>query len=130
MEDEMAGDDRQQGSDKPSEQRGGTNPGDAEAREKGEWVQTAQEGIVPAELGGSDAPAEVLGDKDPDYSDAALGRTTGSDEPATEGGIEPAAGDRADATTDGGPELPEGAEPDTKDVAAAAQRPETGSAGG
>ena len=117
----MAGDERDEGV-RPSEQRGGTNPGDAEAREKGEWVETARDGIVPAELGGSDAPPEMLGDEDPDYSDAALGRTTGSDEPATDGGIDPAAGDRADATTDGGPELPEDAEPDTKDVAAAAQR--------
>jgi hypothetical protein len=126
----MAGDDRQQGTEKPSEQRGGTNPSDAEARAKGDWVDTAKEGIVPAELGGSDAPPDVLGDADPEYSDAALGRTTGSDEPATDGGIDPGAGDRADATRDGGPELPEGAEPDTKDVAAAAQRPNTGSAGG
>jgi hypothetical protein len=126
----MAGDDRHEGSGKPSEQRGGPTPGDAEAREKGEWAQTAQEGIVPAELGGSDAPPEMLDDDDPDYSDAALGRTTGSSEPATEGGIDPAAGDQANATADGGPELPEGAEPDTKDAAAAAQRPEPGSAGG
>jgi hypothetical protein len=116
----MAGD--EQGSVKPSEQRGGANPTEDEARAKGEWVQAAEEGIVPAELGGSDAPQELLGDEDPDYSDAALGRTTGSDEAATDGGIDPAAGDRADATTDGGPELPSGAEPDTKDVAAAAQR--------
>ena len=116
----MAGD--EQGSVKPSEQRGGANPTDEEARAKGEWVQGAQEGVVPAELGGSDALRELLSDEDPGYSDAALGRTTGSDEPATEGGIDATAGDRADATTDGGPELPAGAEPDTKDVAAAAQR--------
>jgi hypothetical protein len=126
----MAGDDRKQGAERPSEQRGGTNPGDAEARAKGEWAETAKEGIVPAELGGSDAPQDILGDDDPDYSDAALGRTTGSNEPATDGGIDPAAGDQADATTDGGPELSRDGEPDTKDVAAAAQRPDSGSAGG
>jgi len=126
----MAGDDREQGPVRPSEQRGGANPTDAEARAKGDWVDTAKEGIVPAELGGSDAPPEVLGDEDPGYSDAALGRTTGSDEPATEAGIDPAAGDNADATRDGGPEMPKDAEPDTKDVAAAAQRPGQGSAGG
>ena len=125
----MAGDDAEQDVVKPSERRGGPTPGDDEARAKGEWAQTAQEGIVPAELGGSDAPEEKLAEG-PDYSDAALGRTTGSDEPATDDGIDPAAGDNADATTDGGPELPEGAEPDTKDVAAAAQRPDSGSAGG
>ena len=126
----MAGDDDREQDVRPSEQRGGANPTDAEAREKGEWVETAKEGIVPSELGGSDAPSEMLSDEDPGYSDAALGRTTGSDEPATDDGIDPAAGDRADATTDGGPELSKDAEPDTKDVAAAAQRPDTGSAGG
>jgi hypothetical protein len=126
----MAGDDDREQDVKPSEQRGGANPTDAEARAKGDWVDTAKEGIVPAELGGSDAPEEMLSDEDPGYSDAALGRTTGSDEPATESGIDPGAGDNADATRDGGPEVPKDAEPDTKDVAAAAQRPETGSAGG
>jgi hypothetical protein len=95
---------------KPSEQRGGTTPGDEEARAKGEWAATAAEGIVPAELGGSDAP-----ERD---DDAALGETTGSDEPATEAGIDPAAGDAADATTDGGAERPRDAEPDLKDATA------------
>jgi hypothetical protein len=117
----MAGDDRQQGPVKPSEQRGGTTPGDQEAREKGEWAASAQEGVVPGELGGSDAPEEMLEDA-PGMSDAALGRTTGSDEPATEDGIDPAAGDRADATTDGGTDVPEGGEPDLKDIAAAARK--------
>ena len=32
----------------PSEQRGGTTPGDAEIRDKGAWAETAAEGIVPA----------------------------------------------------------------------------------
>jgi hypothetical protein len=117
----MAGDDRQQGPVKPSEQRGGTTPGDDEARAKGEWAASAQEGVVPAELGGSDAPEERLADA-PGMSDAALGETTGSNEPATEGGIDPAAGDSADATTHGGAEPPEGGEPDLKDVAAAARK--------
>jgi hypothetical protein len=117
----MAADDRQQGPVRPSEQRGGTNPGDEEARAKGEWAASAQEGVVPAKLGGSDAPEEMLEDA-PGMSDAALGRTTGSDEPATEAGIDPAAGDGADATTHGGADVPEGAEPDLKDVAAAARK--------
>ena len=56
-------------------------------------------------------------DEDPELGSESLGRTTGSNEPATEGGIDPAAGDRADATTDGGPEVPDRGEPDTKDVA-------------
>src|SRR6188472_3172936 len=100
-----------------SEQRGGTNPGEEETRAKGDWVGAAKDGIVPAELGGSDAPAELQGE-DPEYSSSALGRTTGIDEPATEGGIDRGAGDAADAVTDGGPERPEGAEPDLKDAAA------------
>jgi hypothetical protein len=116
----MAGDDSKTGSEKPSEQRGGTVPGENEAREKGPWGGTAGEGIVPADLGGSDAPEKMLSDEDPDYSDAALGRTTGSNEPATDGGIDPAAGDNADATTHGGPDLPDGGDVDTKDVAQAA----------
>ncbi len=44
----------------PSEQRGGTTPDGEELREKGPWAETAAEGIVPAELGGSDAPREKL----------------------------------------------------------------------
>ena len=65
--------------------------------DKGEWAETADEGVVPDELG--------TGDED----DAVLGRTTGSDEPATEEGVDLSAGDDADATSDGGVELPEGA---------------------
>ena len=43
--------------------------------------------------------------------------------PATEEGIDREAGDRADATRDGGPELPEGAEPDLKDAGRSASGP-------
>jgi hypothetical protein len=42
--------------EKPSEQRGGSTPDEEEAGEKGEWAAKADEGVVPAELGGSDAP--------------------------------------------------------------------------
>jgi hypothetical protein len=101
----------------PSEQRGGTTPDEAEVREKGQWAETAAEGVVPAELGGSDAPRETLAE-DPELGSSVLGESTGSDEPATESGIDPAAGDEADATADGGPEPPEGAEPDLKDAGA------------
>ena len=46
--------------EKPSEQRGGTTPDEAEAREKGEWGATAAEGVVPAHcLVIEDAPAGV-----------------------------------------------------------------------
>jgi hypothetical protein len=102
----------------PTEQRGGATPGAAEAREKGEWAATAQDGIVPAELGGSDAPEEAL-DADPELSSSVLGRTTGSDEPATDSGVDPAGGEHADAVTDGGAATPPaGHEPDLKDAAA------------
>jgi hypothetical protein len=101
----------------PSEQRGGTTPDEAEIREKGPWAETAAEGIVPAELGGSDAPREMLAE-DPQLGSPVLGETTDSEEPTTERGIDPSAGDEADATSDGGPEAPEGEEPDLKDAAA------------
>ena len=89
---------------------------------KGEWAETAEEGVVPDELG-EDAQAS----EDPELSSAALGRTTGSNEPATEEGVDLTAGDDADATSDGGVELPEGAEPDLKDAMGAHQRPEADS---
>jgi hypothetical protein len=109
--------DDQRSSVDPSEQRGGTTPGERESAEKGPWAAKAADGVVPAELGGSDASREML-DDDPELRSSVLGATTGSDEPATEAGVDPAGGDRADATTDGGPDVPEGAEPDLKDAAA------------
>jgi hypothetical protein len=103
---------------RPTEQRGGTTPGPDEAREKGEWAAAAQDGVVPAELGGSDASPDML-DDDPELGSSVLGATTGSDEPATDHGIDPAAGEGADAVTDGGaPDAPPGHEPDLKDAAA------------
>jgi hypothetical protein len=103
---------------KPSEQRGGTTADEQEGREKGEWVDEGREGVVPAELGGSDAPEEML-EEDPELKSEALGRTTGDDAPATEEGIDQSAGDEADATTDGGAEVPGDAEPDLKDIGGA-----------
>jgi hypothetical protein len=114
----MAGSDQDHGPVKPSEQRGGTTPDDAEVRRKGPWAATADEGIVPAELGGSDAPREGLAE-DPELGGAVLGRTTGSNEPATDDGIDMSGGDDADATSDGGPQLPDDVEPDLKDASAA-----------
>ena len=61
---------------------------------------------------------------DPELGSSVLGETTGSDEPATEGGIDLSAGDHADAVTDGGPDVPADAEPDLKDVGAAAREAE------
>jgi hypothetical protein len=124
----MAASDEEQGQPKPSEQRGGTTPDENEAREKGEWAATADEGVVPDELGGSDAPREML-DEDPELESSVLGRTTGSEEPATEEGIDPSAGDNADATTDGGPDRPEVEEPDLKDAGAPPRRSDAESAG-
>jgi hypothetical protein len=102
---------------RPTEQRGGSTPGDAEARRKGEWAAQAQDGVVPAELGGSDAPRELL-DDDPELGSSVLGETTGSDAPATEDGIDPTGGARADAVTDGGAAPTPGTEPDLRDAAA------------
>ena len=96
----------------PEEQRGGTTPDEQELQEKGEWAEGARDGIVPR-----DAEADTL-------DDAALGRTTGSDEPATREGVDLSAGDNADATSDGGVELPEDGEPDLKDAMGAHHRPE------
>jgi hypothetical protein len=76
--------------------------------DKGEWAETAEEGIVPEELSGDDESGPV-------------GRRAASDEPATEEGVDLEGGDRADAVTDGGPEAPADAEPDLKDVSAAAR---------
>ena len=78
-------------------------------KDKGEWAETADEGVVPDELGGAD-------------DSRVTGRVTGSDEPATEAGVDRAAGDAADATTDGGSEPPDGEEPDQKDIGGAALR--------
>src|SRR5215218_5265777 len=105
----------------PRQQRGGTTPDEAEAESKGPWAGGSREGIVPAEDGGSDAPPEMLGE-DPELESSVFGRTTGSSEPATDGGIDRAAGDAADATSDGGAEPPADAEPDLKDAGAAARR--------
>jgi hypothetical protein len=81
---------------------------------KGEWAETADEGIVPDELSRDEE------------GDGPEGRVTGSDEPATEEGVDLSAGDNADATTDGGVELPEEGEPDLKDAMGAHNRPEAG----
>ena len=66
--------------------------------------------------------------EDPQLESTVLGETTASDEPATESGIDQSGGDEADATSDGGPELPEGAEPDLKDAAAAPRQVDVDSA--
>ncbi len=78
-------------------------------KDKGEWAETADEGVVPAELGGDEEQLRCSG------------APPAPSEPATEEGIDRGAGDDADATTDGGSEPPADAEPDLKDVGAAAR---------
>jgi hypothetical protein len=80
---------------------------------KGQWAETADEGVVPDALG-----EDRLDDKEPPLGSAVTGETTGDDTPATSSGIDLSAGDDADATTDGGPKPPQGEEPDLKDVGA------------
>jgi hypothetical protein len=119
-------DDRSERDVRPSEQRGGTTPDAREAAAKGPWAARAADGLVPAELGGSDAPPEMLGE-DPELGSSVLGTTTGSDEPATEDGVDLDAGAAADAVDDGAapgavlsgddPEPPRDHEPDLRDAA-------------
>ena len=121
--------DADQSQNPPTEQRGGSTPGDAEAREKGEWAATARDGLVPADLGGSDAPQGML-DDDPELGSSVLGETTGSDEPATQAGVDLSAGENADAVTDGGSDgPPRGVEPDLKDAGAGPRQSDLRSAG-
>ena len=126
QEDLMNHSEDQQSSVKPTEQRGGRTPSEREAREKGPWAAKAAEGVVPAELGGSDAPSELQAD-DPQLGSPVLGATTGSDEPATDRGVDLSGGDHADATSDGGPKPPKAAEPDLKDAAAGPRQADLGS---
>jgi hypothetical protein len=116
----MATTDPEQSIVPPSETSGGQSPDPQEKAQKGDWAAHADEGLVPADLGGADAPREMLAE-DPDLETSVLGQTTGSDEPATETGVDLSAGDNADATAQGGPGLPDdpNAEPDFKDGAGA-----------
>ena len=120
--------DEQQPEIRHSEQRGGSVPGEQEAAEKGPWAARAQSGVVPSQLGGSDAPEEML-DDDPELGSSALGQTAQSGEPATQTGIDQSAGDRADATQQGGAETSDEGEPDLKDAAAGPRQADLDSAG-
>ncbi len=122
----MTGNDQDRDEVKPTEQRGGSVPGTDEARRKGPWAAKAQDGVVPGDLGGSDAPADLLPD-DPELGSSVLGRPARTEDPATETGIDPHGGDDADATSDGGPDVPEGVEPDLKDAASGPRRVDLGS---
>jgi hypothetical protein len=90
---------------------------DDEMRKKGEWAETAEEGIVPDELGDGDDTARVVG------------RTAQSDEPATDEGVDLGGGDNADAVRDGGQNRPEDAEPDLRDATGGPRQVDVDSAG-
>jgi hypothetical protein len=94
----MAATDPEQSIVPPTEISGGTSPDAQETAKKGDWAGQAGEGIVPADLGGADAPQEMRAD-DSDLENSVLGQVTGSDEPATETGVDLSAGDNADATS-------------------------------
>jgi hypothetical protein len=125
----MTGNHEDRDAAKPTEQRGGAVPGDEEARRKGPWAAKARDGVVPSELGGSDAPAELLPD-DPELGSSVLGRPARTQDPATETGVDPHGGDNADATSDGGPEVPDGVEPDLKDAASGPRQVDVDSVSG
>jgi hypothetical protein len=110
----------------PSEQRIANKPDDEEAREKGEWAASAQEGVVPASEGGSDAPESML-DADPELGSEVTGRGAESGEEALP--IAPEGGAGADAVTDGGSSVPDGVEPDFKDATAGPRQVDADSAG-
>ena len=84
----MAATDPQQSTVPPTEPSGGTAPDADEVAKKGDWAARAAGGIVPP------PPGEER---------SVFGQTTGSDEPATETGIDLSLGDNADATSHGGP---------------------------
>ena len=78
---------------------------------KGQWAETADEGVVPDALG-----EDRRTDEEPQLRSAVTGETTGDDSPATSTGVDRSAGDDADATRDGGPDPASG---DLKDAGAA-----------
>lgn len=90
---------------------------DDEIPKKGEWAETAEEGVVPDELGDGDDAARLVG------------RTAESDEPATDEGVDLSAGDNADAVRDGGQNRPDGAEPDLRDATGGPRQVDVDSAG-
>lgn len=100
----------------PGERQGGEPLGQTEAREKGPWAERADEGIAPRQSDPSDAEHDPTGEGE--LGGSVVGVTTGSEEPATERGVDLTGGDNADATTDGGANPAPGTEPDLRDAAA------------
>jgi hypothetical protein len=105
----------------PTEGVGGAVPTGSEFDEKGDAAVIATEGIVPAGLGGSDAPDELHSQPDPELGSQVLGGyASDPNVTATDGGVDLSAGDNADATTNGGAAQPEGA-PDLREDALTSQ---------
>jgi hypothetical protein len=125
----LAGEDQHGDAVNPTEQRGGSVPGEDETRRKGPWAAKARDGVVPDKLGGSDAPAD-LSPEDPELGSSVLGGPARTEEPATEAGVDPHGGDHADATSDGGPDVPHGVEPALKDIGTGPRQVDLDSAGG
>ena len=104
---------------KPSEQRR-QKPSATMAPEKGPGAAAATRRRRQMLAAPTARRREML-DDDPELGSSVLGQTTGSEEPATQSGVDLQGGDNADATTDGGPETEEGVEPDQRDAARPAQ---------
>lgn len=105
----------------PTEGRGGAVPTGSEYGEKGDAADVATDGIVPAGLGGSDAPADLHQAPTPEMGTEVLGGyASDPDVTATDGGVDLSAGDNADATTNGGPDRVEG----TPDASAVQTQPD------
>ncbi|HWH12867.1 MAG TPA: hypothetical protein VG165_17230 [Solirubrobacteraceae bacterium] len=105
----------------PTEGRGGAVPSGSEIDEKGEAAEVAVDGIVPAELGGSDAPDALHQAPDPELtSDVLGGYASDPDVTATDGGVDLSGGDNADATANGGAAYVEG----TPDASAVQTQPD------
>jgi hypothetical protein len=106
----------------PTEGRGGAVPSGEEFAAKGDAAVMAREGIVPAGLGGSDAPEELLSEDPELKSGVSGGFASDPDVTATDGGVDISGGDNADATSIGGPEnVDDAPEPDLKDAPVAQQ---------
>jgi hypothetical protein len=125
----LAGNDQHSNAVNPTEQHGGSAPGKDETRRKGPWAAKASEGVVPDKLGGPDAPSS-LSPEDPELGSSVLGGPARTEEPATETGVDPHGGDHADATSDGGPDVPPDAEPALKDIATGPRQVDLDSASG
>jgi hypothetical protein len=105
----------------PTEGRGGAVPTGSEFDEKGDAAEVAADGIVPAGLGGSDAPDAFHQEPTPEMGTEVLGGyASDPDVTATDGGVDLSAGDNADATANGGAPLVEG----TPDASAVQTRPD------